>query len=301
MIARGLAAAHATTITTSAPARMGEAATTTANRIEAVAPALHERRASIPARTRNGNARCTSTPVGRPSARAASRGGASTHSAAARIGGHRRSLSRVAHHHAPSAARGRAVNQSSTRENEGFQAVRLPSTATTALKGSAGPLRPTAPSRGPMTRFVHRAGTEPPIGRSAPPRMTSVCRSLQKTITPSTPAARTTHAPPPAKNDARTSSGSTSTPDSCSRRAARRSRISSLGTRSDAIADHGIRRERRSRRRAGATVRSKAAANPLANSPPIRFGRLPTRWPIERTTARGTSASQCSSTEPPAA
>ena len=105
----------------------GDAATTTANRMDAVAAALHERRLSMPASTSQGSTRCTRTPVGRPSVRADSSGGASIQSRAATSGGQRRSLIRVAHHQAPSAASGSAVSQSSTSENDGFQAVRLPS------------------------------------------------------------------------------------------------------------------------------------------------------------------------------
>src|SRR5690606_10565916 len=137
----------------------GDPATIAAKSRDAAAAALHERAPSMSAIANHGSSRCTSTAPMRPSPSAARNGGAAAHKIAAATGGQARSLTRVAAHHAPSAARGSAAIHNSTIAYDGFHHVAEPSTAQRPVAGSAAPEKPTPISRQPQPRRDHSSAT----------------------------------------------------------------------------------------------------------------------------------------------
>ena len=95
------------------------------------ADAFHERDAAIPAKNDHGSSRCTRTAASRPLECGEEQGGASIHSTAATARNQPCTVSRDAHSHAPSAARGSEATKRYTTLVDGAQNVMLPRAAST--------------------------------------------------------------------------------------------------------------------------------------------------------------------------
>ena len=112
-------------------------------------------------------------------------------------------------------------------------------------------------------------------------------------MSPTTRAASTVHAPPPEMKRISGTSPFTVV-RLASRRSAWRRRTSTAGTRRDAIEAQPRVRVAANRRRAALTRRPlKAVANAAEYSPRIAPGSFCSSCPNERSTARGTRDSQC--------
>ena len=83
-----------------------------------------------------------------------------------------------------------------TSEKLGCQNVRVPSSATTPAKPSAGPTTLKAPSRQPHSVCAHISETDDPRGSSAPPESALAPTKVENPPTDRNAKIRTTQAPP---------------------------------------------------------------------------------------------------------
>ncbi len=194
--------------------------------------------------------------------------------------------------HAPRAASGKDSSMTTTTEVDGDQNVIEPSTATTAAKGSDGPVNPVPRECQPNPTFRQRSPTSVLSGSSPPPASAGDPSSGKSVTTLSTAAARTTQMPPSARNEARAIGASSTRASSTSREVVRCSCTRRQLIRSGSIAAQPSFRFAARVFRARPTPPPNATANAAASSPPTAAGCFATRWPIARPRANGTRVSQ---------